>query len=159
MERKEVNRKVNTHKRTKILTLKQKKLLFELKKNHDVYMVTDELNIQIDKVLFWRKTNFQFDKEYLLALGLTRRQERFLQVLPSKMLNISSTCKALNIHRSTYYAWTDKSDSFRLFFHEVYEGFLDEVEAILFYKLFVEKDIRALDIYAAAKMRDRGYGK
>lgn len=143
----------------KKLNSKQKKLLDGFKETIDRWQVLEALNIGEEELKFWRKTNSAFDHLYLETIGMTRRQERFLEILPKKMLNVAATCRAVNIHRSTYYEWVDKSDTFKRFLHEVVEGLKDDVETILFQKIFVENNLKAWDLYAKAKMRDRGYGK
>lgn len=139
------------------LTKQQKEVLRLLKETRDIFIVLDELELEESEIEFWRKTNFKFDKEYLKGIGITRLQERFLNVFPLKMLNISATCKAVGIHRSTYYDWVYKSDTFNTFLRDTREGLFDDIETLI-YKMALEGNTRMLIFIAKTKMRNRGYG-
>jgi len=105
-------------------------VLEALQKGKDIYEVLNENAITLEDIKFWRKTNRNFNEGYLKAIGITRLQERFIEVFPKKLLNIAATCRAVNIHRSTYYRWVDKSDTFRRNLHDASEGLKDDVETI-----------------------------
>lgn len=139
--------------------LKKHRMVLEMIKNEcDLYMIFDRFEATEDDIKFWRKTILNFNELYLESIGLTGRQELFIELFPKKFFNVSATCKSVNIHRSTYYNWLDKSDTFKRFLHETIEGMKDDLETILFQKIFIDKDSKALYFYMKTKMRDRGYG-
>jgi hypothetical protein len=139
------------------LTEVQKEVLRELQSTKDIFFASDKFELAEDTVKFWRQTNIYFDIEYLKALGITRNQERFLYAYKRKLFNISATCKAVRIHRSTYYDWLDKSDTFRRFAHDIKEEVYDNLETIMFKKA-LEGDSKMLMFIAKTIMRNRGYG-
>jgi hypothetical protein len=141
----------------KLLSI-HKKVLETIKTSNNIYEVCDQFGITEDDIKFWRKTITNFNEFYLKAIGLTRDQERFVELYPKKFFNVSATCRSVNIHRSTYYEWLDKSDTFKRFLHEATEGMKDDVETLIFQKIIIDKDSRALYMFARAKMKDRGYG-
>jgi len=130
-----------------------------IKKGKDIYDVLNENDITMDDIKFWRKTNRKFDEDYLKYIGMTRVQERFVEVFPQKLLNVSATCRAVHIHRSTYYRWVDKCDTFRRNLHDAAEGLKDDIEAIIIKKAILDEDTEFLLLLASAKMKDRGYGR
>jgi|GEM_PF-6239426 len=134
-------------------------VLESLLKGMDIYQVLNENAITMEDIKFWRKTNINFDEGYLKAIGITRVQERFIEIFPKKLLNVAATCRAVNIHRSTYYRWVDKCDTFRRNLHDASEGLKDDIETIILEKALIDGDLRFLLLYAKAKMRDRGYGR
>ena len=139
------------------LSEQQKEMLEKLGGTSNFYEVIDSCGITEDTIKFWCETNFVFNEEYLKAIGITRSQERFLKAYPKKLFNVSATCRAVGIHRSTYYDWLDKSDTFRCFAHDVKEELYDNLETIM-YKKALEGDNRMLIFIAKTQMRDRGYG-
>lgn len=141
----------------KTLSKVQKSVLKELEETKDIHLSIDKFKVSDEQLEFWRKTNFLFNKEYLKSLGITRSQERFLYVFPRKLFNVSATCRTVRIHRSTYYDWLDKSDTFRRFAHDIKEELFDNIETLMFKKA-LEGDNRMLIFIAKTKMRDRGYG-
>ena len=137
---------------------KHKRILEALKNCSDFFEVYHQFGITAEDIKFWRKTIFDFDKQYLESIGLTAVQEQFLEVFKKKMLNVAATCRAINISRDTFYRWSDTSDTFRMFLDEIREGLKDDIESIIYEKIFSEKDSRIIMLYAKSKMRDRGYG-
>lgn len=139
------------------LSKKQKKLLRHLKSEQDIGTILDSCNISESEVKFWRETNKKFDESYLEAIGLTRVQEQFLELFPKKVFNVTATCKSLKIHRSTYYSWMDKSDTFYRSVVDSKEGFYDDVESALLKKIFRDEDTRAMIYFSRTRMKHRGY--
>ncbi len=140
------------------LTQVQIDVLRELENTKDIYITIDVFELKEETVKFWRQTNTSFNKKYLKALGITRRQERFLQAYKLKLFNISATCRAVRIHRSTYYDWLDKSDTFRRFAHNIKEEVYDNLESKMIKKAF-EGDMKMLMFIARNKMKSRGYSE
>ena len=134
-------------------------VLETIQKGKDIYEVLNENAITLEDIKFWHKTNRRFDEDYLKAIGITRLQERFVEVFPKKLLNVAATCRAVHIHRSTYYRWVDKCDTFRRNLHDASEGLKDDIETIILEKALIDEDLQFLMLYAKAKMRDRGYGR
>jgi hypothetical protein len=134
-------------------------VLEALQKGRDIYEVLNENALTFEDIKFWRKTNKSFDEEYLKAIGITRVQEQFVEIFPKKLLNVAATCRAVRIHRSTYYRWVDKCDTFRRNLHDASEGLKDDIETIILEKALIDEDLQFLMLYAKAKMRDRGYGR
>jgi transposase-like protein len=136
---------------------KAKLVLKALKNGSYICEVLKDNELEVDDLKFWRKTNRSFDESYLKAIGITRLQERFVEVFPNKLLNVAATCRAVHIHRSTYYRWIDKCDTFRLVLHDASEGLKDDIEAIIIRKALIDKDLQFLLLLAKAKMKDRGW--
>lgn len=132
-------------------------VLEALQKGKDIYEVLNEIGRTLEDVKFWRKTNRNFDQGYLKAIGITRVQERFVEIFPKKLLNVAATCRAVNIHRCTYYRWVDKCDTFRRNLHDASEGLKDDIETIIIKKALIDKDMRCLLLLARAKMKNRGW--
>lgn len=139
--------------------LKKHKMVLEMIKNEcDLYEIFDRFEATEEDIKFWRKTILEFDEEYLKAIGLTRVQEQFIDLFPKKLLNVSATCRTVGISRQTFYRWRENSDTFSVFMYNIVEGFKDDVETILYKKVLIEQDFKALCFLAEAKMKDRGYG-
>ena len=142
----------------KRLSKQQKEILEKLRGTSNFYDVIDSCGIIEDTIKFWRETNFIFNEEWLKAIGITGSQERFLNVYPKKLFNVSATCRAIGIHRGTFYKWCDKSDTFRQFSQDVKVELFDNLETIMLQKA-LQGDCRMLMFIAKTKMRQRGYGK
>lgn len=99
----------------------------------------------------------EFSYTYQKAIGLSDKQIRFLKIYPNKMANVKQTCKAVLIHRSTYYDWVKKSPVFKQEVHEIREGLYDDVESILKQKVLIEKNTTALIFFTKTKMKHRGF--
>jgi hypothetical protein len=61
-----------------------------------------------------------------------RRQELFIQIFENKACNVSLACKAVNIHRSTYYDWRKKYSEFADKCDEIEYGLIDMAESQLY---------------------------
>ncbi|MCB0746481.1 MAG: hypothetical protein KDC90_03375 [Ignavibacteriae bacterium] len=101
--------------------------------------------------------NSAFKTAYYDAVQLTEKQVRFLQVFDKKMANVKQTCKAIGISRSTYYNWLDKLDTFKKEAENIKEGLFDDVESIIYHKIFVDKDTTSLIFFMKTRMRHRDY--
>ena len=102
------------------------------------------------------------DKDFLRGYsvnGLTITQKKFLCVFYVRLCNVSQSCRALGISRQTFYRWCKgyKSDSFSMAVKEVEESLFDDVESIMYEKIFVNKDSQMLIHFSKTKMKSRGY--
>ena len=102
------------------------------------------------------------DKDFLRGYsvnGLTIIQKKFLCVFYVRLCNVSQSCRALGISRQTFYRWCKgyKSDSFSMAVKEVEESLFDDVESIMYEKIFVNKDSQMLIHFSKTKMKSRGY--
>lgn len=100
------------------------------------------------------------DKAFLKPFdtkGFSIKQKKFLVTFRAKMGNVSQTCKVVGISRSRYYQWLDELDTFKIACEEVLNGLYDDVESIMYEKVFVQKDTTMLIWLSKTKMRDRGY--
>ena len=102
------------------------------------------------------------DKDFLRGYsvnGLTIIQKKFLCVFYVRLCNVSQSCRAVGISRQTFYRWCKgyKSDSFSMAVKEVEESLFDDVESIMYEKIFVNKDSQMLIHFSKTKMKSRGY--
>ena len=102
------------------------------------------------------------DKDFLRGYsvnGLTITQKKFLCVFYIRLCNVSQSCRALGISRQTFYRWCKgyKSDTFSMAVREVEESLFDDVESIMYEKIFVNKDSQMLIHFSKTKMKSRGY--
>lgn len=134
-----------------------KKVLSLLSEGVPLDTVLIDLEILVSDIQSWRRTVKGFDKEYLEAIGLTSKQEQFIEQYGKKMLNVAAACAAVGIHRSTYYIWLDTSDTFKAHISDAVEKLKDDAESILYQKLFVDKEAWAFEKFSKSKMKDRGY--
>ena len=96
------------------------------------------------------------DKDFLRGYsvnGLTIIQKKFLCVFYVRLCNVSQSCRALGISRQTFYRWCKgyKSDSFSMAVKEVEESLFDDVESIMYEKIFVNKDSQMLIHFSKTK--------
>jgi hypothetical protein len=98
-----------------------------------------------------------FKKAYHSAVGLTELQIKFLKTFVKKLANIKQTCEAVKIHRTTYNQWKNDNLVFAEEVQAVEEGLFDDVESILYQKVFVDKDTTSLIWFTKTKMKHRGY--
>ena len=102
------------------------------------------------------------DKDFLRGYsvnGLTIIQKKFLCVFYVRLCNVSQSCRALGISRQTFYRWCKgyKSDTFSMAVREVEESLFDDVESIMYEKIFVNKDSQMLIHFSKTKKKSRGY--
>ena len=82
--------------------------------------------------------------------------ETILKVFKSKVANISATCDALNIDRSTFYDWRSKYPELGEKLKDVEEGLIDFAETRLYEKVN-DGDLTAIIFYLKTKGKKRGY--
>ena len=87
---------------------------------------------------------------------LKPKQKKFIELLPKVDLNVTECCKQLNLSRSTYYEWLNKSDAFRQKRDEAEESLYDMVEGKI-YELIKQGNVTMLIFFAKTKMKNRGY--
>lgn len=139
----------------KRLTKKEKVFLASIKENGKTDSMYD-LDVSpedLEKMLL----NNNFYTKYYGALGITEKQEKFIEIYIKKLGNVKQTCKAIYVGRTTFYTWLKKNANFESALKDAVEGMHDDVESILHEKVFVEKDTTCLIYYTKTKMKDRGY--
>lgn len=134
-----------------------KKVISLLDEGLPLDVVLIELGILASTIQEWRRDVKNFNEEYLAAIGLSVKQEQFVEQYSKKMLNVAAACSAVGIHRSTYYNWLDTSDIFKQHVSDAVEKLKDDAESILYQKLFVDKEAWAFEKFSKSKMKDRGY--
>lgn len=88
---------------------------------------------------------------------LTLKQKRFLEIFIKKLCNVSQTCSAMNISRSLLYKWVNNNDTFRDKKNEAEKGIVDDVESVLYQKIFEKNDTACIIFFLKSKAKDRGY--
>jgi len=83
-------------------------------------------------------------------------KETFLEVYFNNACNISTTCKAANIDRGTYYHWIDTDPEFHKKVENVEEQLIDTVESKLLKHIHAD-NLKAIVFYLKTKGRSRGY--
>ena len=86
----------------------------------------------------------------------TLKKQRFVEEFFNKAGNISELCKAVGIHRSTYYEWMNKDERFNAKINAEREGLIDFAESKLI-KLIDEKNVTAIIFFLKTRAKDRGY--
>ena len=86
----------------------------------------------------------------------TLKKQRFVEEFFNKAGNISELCKAVGIHRSTYYEWMNKDEKFNAKINAEREGLIDFAESKLI-KLIDEKNVTAIIFFLKTRAKDRGY--
>lgn len=86
----------------------------------------------------------------------TIKKQRFVELIFAKTGNISELCKAVGIHRSTYYEWMGKDEKFKKKVDAEREGLIDFVESKLF-GLINDKNVAAVIFFLKTRAKDRGY--
>jgi len=84
-------------------------------------------------------------------------QERFLQALEKRMLNVSAACEVAGCTRMSAYNWKNKDEAFAQRWHDVEENFYDKLETTMFAKALSEQDNTMLIWLSKTKMKHRGY--
>lgn len=87
------------------------------------------------------------------------RRKEFLTVFASKFCNVKNTCEAVGITRKTYYEWRNTSDDFAEAADDIIEGLKDDIESVMYTKVLVEQDTRAVIHAAESKLKDRGWAR
>ncbi len=138
------------------LTKIQQKFISEIK-NSDLCDALEVCNWTDEKFEKLLSTNCSFKKAYYEAKGLTLKQAEFLRIFPKKLCNISKTCTAMSINRKTFYRWKESNPEFAQEVENTREGFYDDVENIVYEKIFIEKDTSVLIYFTKTRMKHRGY--
>ena len=86
----------------------------------------------------------------------TIKKEKFIELFFAKTGNISLLCKAIGIHRSTYYEWISKDEEFKKKVEIEREGLIDFAESKLF-NLIDDKNVTAIIFFLKTRAKDRGY--
>ena len=84
------------------------------------------------------------------------KKQQFLAAYKSKACNISLTCEAVDIGRSTFYDWLTSDVLFAAAVKEIDESLLDWAESMLF-KGIKEGDHTLLIFFLKTKGKSRGY--
>lgn len=87
--------------------------------------------------------------------NILQKREKFLKSLELKNGNISQACKAINISRQTFYAWSEDED-FKIKAENVKESLLDLAESKLMENINNNENI-AIIFYLKTKGKQRGY--
>ncbi len=139
------------------LKKKHQAFLDTLEKYEDLLIALDEMEISEVELNEWKREVIGFEELYLSIRDLTKLQERFLSMFRKKMCNVAATCRAVPIARSTFYVWSDKSDTFKKEAYYIKESLCDDIESIIYEKVFIQKDNTMIIWVSKAKMADRGY--
>ena len=83
------------------------------------------------------------------------KKDNFLKALKNNLGNISQACKAINISRQTFYAWSEDAD-FKIKAENVKESLLDLAESKLMENINNNENI-AIIFYLKTKGKQRGY--
>lgn len=91
-------------------------------------------------------------------MGRRKRIEdkEIIKVYEKKGCNVSATCTALNIDRTTFYNWRNKSKKLDDKLKEVEESLVDFTESKLLEKI-AEGDMTAIIFHLKTKGKKRGY--
>ena len=87
--------------------------------------------------------------------NILQKREKFLKSLELKNGNISQACKAINISRQTFYAWSEDED-FKIKAENVKESLLDLAESKLMENINNNENV-AIIFYLKTKGKQRGY--
>lgn len=92
----------------------------------------------------------------MAGLTTSEKKEAFLKAFNNNACNISASCEAADIDRSTFYVWVNKFPKFDQAVKDVQEKLFDFVENKIMEKL--QKGDRTMLIhYSKTKMKGRGY--
>jgi hypothetical protein len=108
------------------------------------------------KLTLSRSASRRFDDEYLAMIGISKRQEQFLQLYVQKVGNIDFICKSLGVSRHTYYYWIDHNEKFKALVEDAKQSLIDFTESML-YKNIQEGKENSIFFLLRTKGRARGY--
>lgn len=97
------------------------------------------------------------DLPILIGEGLTGRQVKFINAYMSSYCNVSKACRGADVARSTYYEWTNTSDSFAEAVDQAKEGLRDRWEDEIAKHVFEDRNPIVLNKFAPIVLKDRGY--
>ena len=84
------------------------------------------------------------------------KKKAFLAKMESTLGNITASCKAANINRSTYYDWMEKDPKFAKAVNELAEANIDFAESCLKQQI-KDGNTTATIFYLKTKGKSRGY--
>ena len=84
------------------------------------------------------------------------KKKAFLAKMESTLGNITASCKAANINRSTYYDWMEKDPKFAKAVNELAESNIDFAESCLKQQI-KDGNTTATIFYLKTKGKSRGY--
>lgn len=82
--------------------------------------------------------------------------DEIVQLYLKKSCNISATCSALNISRTTWYRWLKGDPELKQLINDSEQALLDNAETML-YKKVTEGDLTAIIFTLKTKGKNRGY--
>ena len=94
----------------------------------------------------------------LIGTGLSDKQIKFVNAYMSSYCNVSKACRSADVARSTYYEWTNTSDSFAEAVDQAKEALRDRWEDEIAKHVFEDRNPIVLNKFAPAVLKDRGYG-
>ena len=93
----------------------------------------------------------------LIADGLKDNQIKFINAYVNSYCNVSKACKAVDISRQTFYAWSKETDTFREAVEQAKEALKDRWEDEINKQVFEDRNPVVLNKFAPMVLRDRGY--
>lgn len=138
---------------------KKQKEFLEIIQHNNLDKTLEIVNWSKDYLLNQLDNNPTFMRAYYKLEGLSDKQKEFLEVFPKTFFNITRTCKLILVGRKTFYRWKKESKVFRDELESVREGIYDDVESVLFHKIFVDRDTTSLIFFMKTKMKHRGYSE
>ena len=84
------------------------------------------------------------------------KREKFIKQYPENQFNIAKTCRAIGIHRQTYYLWRKENPNFEQEIIDYREGLIDHVESALLKAAF-SGNIVAQIFFLKTQGKHRGY--
>ena len=93
----------------------------------------------------------------LIGDGLKDNQIKFINAYVNSYCNVSKACKAVDISRQTFYAWSKETDTFREAVEQAKEALKDRWEDEINRQVFEDRNPVVLNKFAPMVLRDRGY--
>ena len=93
----------------------------------------------------------------LIGDGLSDKQIKFINKYVNSYCNVSKACKAVDISRQTFYAWSKEADTFREAVEQAKEALKDRWEDEINKQVFEDRNPVVLNKFAPKVLRDRGY--
>ena len=93
----------------------------------------------------------------LIGDGLKDNQVKFINAYVNNYCNVSKACLSIDISRETYYAWLNKSDTFKQAVEQAKEALKDRWEDEINKQVFEDRNPVVLNKFAPMVLKDRGY--